>query len=51
MCSVCGPEKPPASQVLPMVVLANVSHFLWKEYCIVINSFGRSEVHSQKHTL
>ena len=28
----------------------NVSHFFWKEYCIVINSFGRSEVCSQNYT-
>ena len=32
------------SQGFPIVVLANVSHILWKEYRIVIDFFGRSEV-------
>ena len=40
-------ETTPASQVLPIVVLANVSHFLWKEYCGDTDSFGWSEVHSK----
>ena len=52
MCNVCGPGKPPQpSQGFPLVVLANVSQFLWKEYHVVINSFERNEVHSQTYTV
>ena len=38
-----------ASQVLPFAVLYNVSHFLEEEYCVVTNSFERSEVRSSQY--
>ena len=50
LCIVCGPGKPP--QVARFFLLwswKNLSHFLWKEYFIAIDSFGRSEVHSQNY--
>ena len=47
MCNVCGPGEPPQPARFFLLWSWQMCRSLWKEYHVVIDSFGRSEVHSK----